>query len=684
MTKRQAAPIAPVAEPKPHYLSLHDDLRLDPYYWLRDRRNPEVIAYLKAENAYTETMLRPVKRLREALFKEMKARIKENDESVPYKDGNYWYYSRYEKGGEYPIYCRKYQTLQAEEEILLNNNELARGHNYYSTTFPEISDNEQIAAFGEDIVSRRLYTLRFKDLTTGEFLADQIPNTEGGNYAWAEDNQTIFYIRKHPETLLGYQVWRHTLGQPEDTLVYEETDDQFYLGLFRMKSKKYIAIVSDQNGVATEYQLLNASTPTDAFVSFLPRQRGHEYFVEHFEDKFYVRTNLQEATNFKLVETAEYFPTDTTQWKEVIPHRPEVYLEGIEVFRKYLVLQERKEGLLQIRIINQATNTEHYLSFDEPTYTAYLSTNPDFDTQTLRFGYTSLTTPNSTFDYDMERQEKKLLKQQEILGGFDKNNYRTERLYALARDGVRIPISIVYRKDFVRNGKGSLLQYAYGSYGHSTDPTFSSVRLSLLDRGFAFAICHVRGGHEMGRQWYENGKMLHKKNTFNDFIDCSLFLIEQQWTSPEGLFAMGGSAGGLLIGAVANMAPHLYKGMVAQVPFVDVVTTMLDETIPLTTGEYEEWGNPNEKQYYDYMKSYSPYDNVTVQEYPNMLVTTGLHDSQVQYWEPAKWVAKLRQYKTDNNLLLLHCDMAAGHGGASGRFKRLRDVALEYAFLLSL
>lgn len=676
----------PKASRKPHSLEIHNDVRVDNYYWLRDRENQEVIDYLTAENAYTDAMLAPVKELREALFVEMKSRIKEQDESVPYKDGNYWYYYRYEQGGEYPIYARKHQTLDAEEEIMLNLNEFAEGQSYYNATFPEIFDNEEIAAFGEDTVSRRLYTLRFKNLKTGELYPEAIPDTEGGNYAWAADNQTVFYIRKDPETLLGYQVWRHVLGTSptEDVLVFEEEDDQFYLGLHRMKSKKYIAISSDQNGIMTEYLLLRADAPTSEFVSFLPRQRGHEYSVDHFEDRFYIRTNLNGSFNFCLMQVAEDAHADTTQWKVVIPHREEVYFEGLEVFRNHLVVQERSEGLLHIRVMDQRSHTEHYLNFGEAAYTAYVGTNPDFDTVTLRYGYTSLTTPSSTFDYNMETRERVLLKQQEVLGEFNKDDYQTERLFAPARDGALVPISIVYKKGFVKDGNAPLLQYAYGSYGYSIDPSFSAARLSLLNRGFAFAICHIRGGQEMGRNWYENGKMLHKKNTFNDFIDCAQFLIQENWTSSNGLFAMGGSAGGLLMGTVANMAPELYRGMVAQVAFVDVVTTMLDETIPLTTGEYEEWGNPNEKVYYDYMKSYSPYDNVTAQVYPNMLVTTGLHDSQVQYWEPAKWVAKLRELKTDTNLLLFHCDMEAGHGGASGRFKRLKDIALEYAFMLSL
>lgn len=686
MTKRQETLQIPVAPKKPHFLEIHGDTRLDEYYWLRNRDDEEVIQYLNAENAYADKMLAPVKKLRERLFEEMKARIKEQDESVPYQEGRYFYYSRYEKGGEYPIYCRKFESLASTEEVMLDLNELARDKSYYNATFPEISDNEEIAAFGEDTVSRRLYTLRFKNLKTGVFYPETVPDTEGGNYAWAADNQTIFYIKKDPETLLGYQVWRHKLGTEvaEDVLVFEETDDQFYLGLFRMKSKKYIAIISDQNGVATEYMLLAAHQPTDAFQSFLPRQRGHEYFLEHKDNTFYIRTNLNGATNFELCTAPDTIPSKIEQWKRYIPHRQGVYLEGIEVFRHHLVLQERSQGLLQIRVIDTQTEEEHYLDFGEAAYTAYVSTNPNIHTSILRYGYTSLTTPTSKFDYDMNQRTKVLLKQQEVLGEFDKEHYQTERLYATARDGAQVPISIVYKKGFVKDGNSPVLLYAYGSYGHSIDPSFSSMRLSLLNRGFAFAIAHVRGGQEMGREWYEQGKMLCKKNTFYDFKDCAKYLIDQGWTSAERLFAMGGSAGGLLVGAVINMAPHLFKGVVAQVPFVDVVTTMLDESIPLTTGEYEEWGNPNEKAYYEYMKSYSPYDNVTAQDYPNILITTGLHDSQVQYWEPAKWVAKLRDLKTDHNLLLFQCDMDAGHGGASGRFKRIKDVALEFAFVMHL
>ncbi len=676
----------PVASKKKHTTLLHGDTLIDNYFWLRERENPEVIAYLNAENAYKDSVMAPLKPLREELFNEIKARVKEEDESVPYKEGAYYYYTRYEKGGEYPIYCRKKGTLKAQEEIMLNGNELGKGKSYFNIGGMEVSDNDEILAFGVDTVSRRNYTVKFKNLKTGQLYKDQIKNTEGGSYAWAADNKTFFYIKRDQQTLLGYQVWRHELGTSlkNDVLVYEEKDNQYYMGLYRGKSKKYIINASDHNGVATEYRILDASKPHDPMQVFLARKDGHEYSIDHYKDKFYVRTNLNGATNFKLMEVPENQSNDTSKWKEVIPHRQEVYLDGFDIFKNYLVVQERKDALLHLRIIEQVSKKEHFVDFGEPAYDAGIGYNPEFNTDVLRFNYTSLTTPSSTFDYHMPSKEKTLMKEQEIPGGYDKSNYVTERLWATARDGVKVPISIVYKKGFKKNGKGPLLQYAYGSYGYSSDPYFSFARLSLLDRGFAFAIAHIRGGQEMGREWYENGKMDKKLNTFYDFIDCSKFLIEQKYTSPEHLYANGGSAGGLLMGAVANMAPELYHGIVAAVPFVDVVNTMLDETIPLTTGEWLEWGNPKIKTEYEYIKKYSPYDNVTTQHYPNMLVTTGLHDSQVQYWEPAKWVAKLRELKTDKNILLMDTNMEAGHGGASGRFRSLADIARDYAFILAL
>lgn len=677
---------APVAAIKPFEMTLHGDTRVDNYYWLREAENPEVIAYLNEENAYTDAVMAETKDLQEQLFQEMKGRIKEQDESVPYKEGNYFYYSRFVEGGEYPIYCRKAGSLDGEEEILLNCNELAEGHDYFSMGGMDVSDDEQLLAYCVDTVSRRNYTLKFKDLRTGENLADEIPNTEGGAYAWATDNKTIFYMVRDQQTLLASTVYRHVLGtDPQtDVLVYSENDPQFYLGLGRMKSKKYIFTVSDHNGVSSEYHLLDASNPTGTFESFCPREHGLQYYIEHVGDKFYIRTNADDATNFKLMEVAEGHTADKQAWKEVIAHRPEVYLENMDVFTNHLVLSERSKALMHIRILNQATKEEHYLPFDEPAYDAGLSYNPDFNTNIIRFVYTSLTTPNSVFDYHMDEQTRELKKQQVVLGDFNKDDYKTERFFVTARDGEQVPVSIVYKKGFQKDGSQPLLQYAYGSYGYSIDPYFSAARLSLLNRGFAFAIAHIRGGQEMGRPWYDNGKMLKKKNTFYDFIDVSDYLIQQKWTSADKLFANGGSAGGLLMGAVSNMRPDLYKGVLAAVPFVDVVTTMLDESIPLTTGEWEEWGNPKEQIYYDYMKSYSPIDNVVAQDYPTMLITTGLHDSQVQYWEPAKWIAKLRALKTNDNVLLMHCDMSAGHGGASGRFKRFHDVALEYAFMLAL
>jgi oligopeptidase B len=676
----------PVAKVIPKDVGMHGDQRIDNYYWLNNRENPEVIKYLEAENAYTKAVMQPTEALQTKLFDEMKGRIKEDDESVPYKDGNYYYYSRFVKGGEYPVYCRKQGSLDAPEQILLDGNALGKGKKYFNIGGYEIADNEELMAYGIDTVSRRNYTLKIKNLKTGEVYKDEIKNTEGGSYAWAADNKTIFYVKRHPQTLLGYQVWRHELGTDvkQDALIYEEKDNQFYMGLGRMKSKKYIAIYCNHIGVSDEMQLLDASNPKGAFKVFVPRQHGLEYSVEHFGDRFLIRTNANGAANFKLMEVPEADAADMSKWKERIPHRQDVYLDGFDVFKNHLVLQERKDALLHLRIINQSTKQEHYLDFGEPAYTAGIGYNPDFETAVLRYGYTSMTTPSSTFDYNMDTKEKTLKKEQEIPGGYDKTQYVTERLWAPARDGRKIPISIVYKKGFEKNGQGNLLQEAYGSYGSSSDPYFSSVNLSLLDRGFAIAIAHIRGGQEMGRYWYEEGKLLKKKNTFNDFVDCSEYLIKEKWTSPQGLFAEGGSAGGLLMGAVINQKPELYRGVVAAVPFVDVVTTMLDETIPLTTGEFEEWGNPKKKEYYDYMKSYSPYDNVEKKTYPNLLVTTGLHDSQVQYWEPAKWVAKMRSMKAGNNLLLLHTNMDAGHGGASGRFSRLKEVAREYAFFLNL
>lgn len=676
---------APRAAERPHEITTHGHTRIDKYYWLKERENPEVIDYLNSENEYLEKVMAPVKGLRETLFTEMKGRIREDDESVPYREGSYLYYTRFVTGGEYPVYCRK-KAGSDTEEVMLDGNEMAAGEEYFNVGGMEVSDNEELLIFATDTVGRRNYTLKVKNLKTGEVFADEIRNTEGGNYAWAADNKTLYYVLKDQQTLLGNKVYRHVLGTDpaEDVLVYEETDNQYYMGIFRMKSRKYIAIASEHIGVASEFQLLDA-TRSDAWpVTFLKRGDRHEYAVEHFEDRFYIRTNRRGAENFQLMEVKEADAHDPLKWQVVIPHRPDVFLEGLEVFKDFLVVQERKEGLIHLRIMNQQSGEEHYLDFGEAAYTAFISINPEFDTPLLRLGYTSLTTPRSTYDYNMQTREKVLLKEQEVLGGFDKSNYRSERIFVTARDGARVPVSLVYRKNTPIDGTAPLLQYAYGSYGATMDAAFSPSRLSLLDRGFVYAIAHIRGGLEMGRHWYEEGRMFSKKNTFNDFVDCSRALIQLKYAAPDKLFAMGGSAGGLLMGAVMNDSPQLYRGVVAAVPFVDVVTTMLDESIPLTTGEFEEWGNPKDKAAYEYMLSYSPYDNVEEKAYPNTLVTTGLHDSQVQYWEPAKWVARLRELKKDSNILLLYTDMTSGHGGASGRFASLKTLALEYAFLLDL
>ncbi|MDP6908530.1 MAG: S9 family peptidase [Flavobacteriales bacterium] len=672
----------PIAEVKPKELTIHEHTRTDNYFWLKERESEEVIKYLEDENAYTADQLADTKQFQEDLYKEMRGRIKEDDESVPYLDNGYFYYTRYEEGKEYKLRCRKAGSLEGEEEVFIDENELAEGHEYFSLGGVQISDDNKIAAFGIDTVSRNLFTLRFKNLETGEVLADQIPNcTTGG--AWAKDNKTFFYISKDTETLRTNRIMRHVIGTDvaKDEEVFNETDETFYCYVWRTKSKNLIMIGSFQT-VSSEYRMLDADDPEGNFTIIQPRERDHEYGVSHYQDKLYIVTNWN-AKNFRLMETSVHRP-GKENWKEVIPHREETLLEGVELFKNHMVVDERTNGLSQLRIIDQKTGDEHYVNFGEQAYTSYIGTNMDFDTEVLRYGYSSLTTPWSTLDYNMSTKEKTLMKEQPVLGDFDRSDYQTERVIVTADDGTQVPMSIVYRKGMEKDGTNPTLLYAYGSYGASMDPYFSSVRLSLLDRGFIYALAHVRGGQEMGRQWYDDGKLMKKKNTFTDFINCGEYLVEENYTTTDGLFAMGGSAGGLLMGAVVNMRPDLWKGVVASVPFVDVITTMLDETIPLTTSEYDEWGNPNEKEYYDYILSYSPYDNVAEQDYPNMLVTTGLHDSQVQYWEPAKWVAKLRVNKTDDNLLLLHTNMEAGHGGASGRFESLKETAMEYAFMFKL
>ncbi len=678
----QQSTTPPMAQRRPHRLEMHGDVRVDDYFWLRERENPEVIAYLEAENAWTQAVMAHTEGLQVQLFEEIKARIKQDDSSVPYLLDGYWYYTRYEDGKEYPIYCRKRGSLDAEEEIILDVNPLAEGHGFYAASGRQVSVNGEILAFAADTVGRRKYTILFKDLRTGEMLDDVLPMTTS-NLTWANDNRTVFYTRQDPETLRWYRIYRHTLGTDpaQDERVYEEPDETFRTFVFRTKSRRYIMIGSSQT-LATEYRYVDADRPDGTFTIILPREREHEYQVDHFGDYFYIRTNDQ-AENFRLVRAPVATPS-REHWEEVIGHRDDVLFEDFDIFSDYLVVTERRNGLIELRVRPWNGEDEHYIDFDEPTYLAYTTTNLDFDTRLLRFGYTSLTTPTSTYDYDMASRERTLLKRTEVLGEFDPADYATERIYAWTHDGVRVPISLVYRRDLQHDGPNQLLLYAYGSYGFSMDARFSSPRLSLLDRGFIYAIAHIRGGSEMGRWWYEQGKLFHKRNTFTDFIAAADYLVREGYTSPDMLYAQGGSAGGLLMGAIANMRPDLFDGIVARVPWVDVVTTMLDASIPLTTSEYDEWGDPNDRNYYEYMLSYSPYDNVTAQDYPHMLVTTGLHDSQVQYWEPAKWVARLRALKTDDNRLLLKTNLEAGHGGASGRYRRYRETAFVYAFLLDL
>jgi oligopeptidase B len=673
----------PKAAKYPKELSIHGDTRIDNYYWMNDRENQEVIDYLNAENEYLNKVLAHTKVFQNNLFEEMKARIKEDDASVPYKKNGYFYYTRYEKGKEYPIYCRKKETLDNAEEIFFDVNVLAEKHSYYSATGLQVSPDNKWLAFGEDTLSRRIYTLKFKNLETGEIIEDIIPGTSGG-YAWANDNKTIFYTQKD-ETLRPFRAMKHVVGTDykNDTKIYEDLEGAYYVGCYKSNSGKHI-LIGSWSTLTTEYSFLDADNPNGKLQVIQPRQRGLEYYVYPSEDHFYIRTNADGAKNFKLMRT-EFNKPQKENWVEIIPHRGDVLLEDAETFSDFLVLEERIKGINNIRVIPwNDMDGGHYVNFGEDSYMASTSANYEYNTQIVRLQYTSLTTPNSVFDYNMVSKKLDLKKEQEVLGDFKKENYASERIYAKARDGKEVPISLVYKKGFRRDGSKPLLLYGYGSYGSSMDPYFSSIRLSLLDRGFTYAIAHIRGGEELGRDWYEDGKLLNKKNTFTDFIDCAEFLLQEEYTSKDKLFAMGGSAGGLLMGAVINMRPDLWKGVVAAVPFVDVITTMLDETIPLTTGEFDEWGNPTNEEYYHYMKSYSPYDNVEAKDYPHLLVTTGLHDSQVQYWEPAKWVAKLRELKTDKNMLLLHTNMETGHGGASGRFEALKEYALDYAFLLNL
>ena len=675
---------APIAKIIPKSLEKHKDVRIDNYFWLNDRENPEVIDYLNQENAYYEAMTAHTKDFQKDLFEEMKGRIKEDDQSVPYLYNGYYYITRFEKGQDYPIYSRKKESLSANEEIMFDCNELAKGLSYFQLGGLSVSPDNKLAVYSFDIVGRRIYTIQVKSLETNEILADKIENVTG-TAVWANDNKTIFYSSQDAITLRSDKIFKHKLGtnSKEDVLVYFEKDDTYDVEIAKSKSKKYLAIESGST-LTTEYRILNADNPDGKFEIFQKRKKGVEYSINHYKDSFYIMTNKDKATNFKLMKTLET-ATGSENWVEVIGHREDVLLEDIEIFANYLVVEERSNGLDKIRIMPWSGEGEYYLPFGSETYHAYTSTNVDFDTDILRYCYQSMATPSSVIDFNMKTQEKEIKKEQEVLGGkFDKNNYIEERVWATAVDGTKVPISMVYRKELKKDGKNPLLLYAYGSYGITMDTHFSSTRLTLLDRGFVFAIAHIRGGEDLGRHWYDNGKLLKKKNTFTDFIDCSKFVIQEKYTSSEHLYAEGGSAGGLLMGTIINLAPELYNGVIAQVPFVDVITTMLDDSIPLTTGEYDEWGNPNVKKYYDYMLSYSPYDNVKEQKYPNIYVSTGLHDSQVQYWEPAKWVAKLRAVKKDNTVLYLNTNMDAGHGGASGRFEAIKELAKEYSFLLDL
>lgn len=685
---------APVAAKKAKELTLHGDTRVDNYFWMRlsddqknadssDAQTQEVLDNLTAENAYSDEMLSHTKELQETLYEEIVGRIKQTDQSVPTKVDGFWYYTRYEEGEDYAFYCRKAETMDADEEIMLNGPEMGNKHSYFSIAGRSVSTNNNLLAYGVDTISRRRYTIQFKDLTTGELLKDKIENTTGGA-TWANDNKTVFYTRRDQETLRSYQIYKHVLGTDpaKDKLVFEETDETFSCFVYKTKTKKFIMIGSSHT-LSQEYRFLDANTPDGEWTILQPRERGLEYGVSHFGDNFYIRTNL-DAQNFRLMKA----PTNASSkenWIEVIGNRDDVLLEGVEMFKDYLVVEERKEGLNQIRVIRWDDNSEHYMEFSDPAYSASVGYNPDFDSQIMRYNYSSMTTPSTTSEYNLDTRESVMLKQQEVVSDtFSPDNYTSERIMVPARDGKLVPMSLVYKKGTPKDGTAPLLLYAYGSYGSTIDAGFSSVRLSMLDRGFMYAIAHIRGSETLGRAWYDDGKLLNKKNSFYDFIDCGQYLVDNKYTDSSHLYAMGGSAGGLLMGGIMNMAPDLWDGVVAAVPFVDVVSTMLDETIPLTTFEWDEWGNPADKEYYDYMMSYSPYDQVEAKNYPNTLVTTGYWDSQVQYWEPQKWVAKLRDMKTDDNTLIMTCDMEAGHGGASGRLKRHKENALIYAFLLDL
>ena len=675
--------IEPKAEKINTSLSTHNDERIDEYYWLKERDNPKVIDYLNAENSYRDKYMKDYQSLEKKLFEEIKSRIKEDDSSVPYFENGYFYYTRYETGKQYPIYCRKKENLDANEEILIDANKMSKGHDYFRIGGIDVSPNNKIAAYGVDTVSRRLYTIYFKNLETGEVYKDKIPYTTG-SVTWTNDNSAIFYDKKDIETLREERVMKHGFGTniKNDEEIYFEEDETFSVYSYKTKSNKYIVIAS-QSTLSDEYLIINANDHNKKYKIFQKREKGLEHSITHFNDKWYIRTNKDNATNFKLMVCNDK-KTSKEYWKDFIPHRKNVLLEDIDVFKNFFIVIERYNGLKRINIKPWNDSKNHYIDFETETYSLYSSYNPNINTNKLRYNFSSLTTPSSVIEYDMITREKKVLKENEVLGEFNKENYTSKRVWANARDGKKVPISLVYRKDKYIEGSNPLLLYAYGSYGITNNPNFSSVRLSLLDRGFIYAIAHIRGSQYLGREWYDDGKMFNKKNTFTDFIDCGKFLIKSKFADKNKLFAMGGSAGGLLMGAVSNMAPELFKGIVAAVPFVDVITTMLDEDIPLTTSEYDEWGNPNNKDSYDYMLSYSPYDQVEKKDYPAIFITAGYHDSQVQYFEPAKWIARLRDRRTNKEPLLMYCNMEAGHGGASGRFEAYKETAMEYSFLLAL
>ena len=685
----------PKAEIQAKSLTIHNSTRIDNYFWMRlsdeqktaknkDTQTQKVEAYLNSENEYFDQVTASTNNFQKELFEEMKGRIKEDDTSVPYFRNDYFYITRFEKGSQYPIYSRKKENLEAKEEVLFDVNNEAEGYEYFQLGGLNVSPNNTLVAFATDTVSRRQYSIQIKNLETGNILTDKIENTTGGS-VWSNDNKTLFYTKKDPLTLRSSSIYRHILGTDasEDVIVYEEKDETYSTYVYKTKSHKFIVIGSSST-LSSEFRIISADKPYGDWKIIQPREDNLEYSLAHYGDYFYIQTNKDDAINFKLMKTPVN-KTTKENWVDVIPHRKETLLEDVSIFKNYLVIEERTQGLGKIRIKTWDGKEDYYLPFDEETYSAGVYANPEFDTEVIRYSYNSMTTPNSVIDFNMRNQTKEVKKEQEVLGGkFNKSNYKSERVWATARDGKKVAISLVYHKDTELNKDTPLLQYAYGSYGYTISDGFSTTRLSLLDRGFVYAVAHIRGGQYLGREWYNDGKMMNKKNSFFDFIDCSKYLIENKYTSAKHLYAMGGSAGGLLMGGVSNLNPELYNGIIAAVPFVDVISTMLDESIPLTTGEFDEWGNPKEKEAYDYMLSYSPYDQVEAKDYPNMLVTTGYFDSQVQYWEPAKWVAKLREVKTDKNVLLLHTNMDVGHGGASGRFDSLKETAIDYTFLLAL